>query len=510
MSTRPVLHKRPVVLCIMDGWGHREDSRNNAVQLAQTPVIDHLDSTVPKSFLEASGPAVGLPEGQVGNSEVGHMTIGAGRVIPQDLTRIDTACTDGSISRLPELGAFAARLLDSGGVAHLMGLISSGGVHSRDEHILALARTLTGRGIPTAIHAFTDGRDTLPMLAQKTLPAFQAALPEGAFLATVCGRYFAMDRDHRWHRTERAWRLIACAESDHSASDGAAAVAYARQDGRGDEFILPTVISGYKGMRDGDAVIMANFRADRVRQLLAGFCLDNAGFDTSQRPDLLPALGLVSYSDQLDGVMATMFAEPEIPDTLGEVVARTGCTQLRLAETEKYPHVTFFMNGGDEDCRTGETHRLVPSPQVATYDQQPEMSAEDVRKQLVDAIESGAHDLIICNFANPDMVGHTGDLDAAIKAVETVDHAIGTVLPVLEKAGGVMLLTADHGNCEIMWDDETGSPHTAHSYNLVPAWLVGSGASRLRDGGLADIAPTLLALMGLDKPTAMTGTSLLG
>ena len=291
MSTRPVLHKRPVVLCIMDGWGHREDSRNNAVQLAQTPVIDHLDSTVPKSFLDACGPAVGLPEGQVGNSEVGHMTIGAGRIIPQDLTRIDAACTDGTSAVCPSSAPLPPACWTVAALPICMGLISPGGVHSRDEHILTLARTLTGQGIPTAIHAFTDGRDTRRCWPRKRcLPSGSPA--RRAFLATVCGRYFAMDRDHRWHRTERAWRLIACAESDHSASDGAAAVAYARQDGRGDEFILPTVISGYMGMRDGDAVIMANFRADRVRQLLAGFCLENAGFDTSQRPALLPPSGL--------------------------------------------------------------------------------------------------------------------------------------------------------------------------------------------------------------------------
>lgn len=495
----------------MDGWGHREDSRNNAVRLASTPVTDHLDTAAPKAFLDASGPAVGLPDGQVGNSEVGHMTIGAGRIISQSLTRIDRACADQTIISRPTFGDFARQLLESGGVAHLMGLISPGGVHSRDDHLMALARGLAKRGIPTAIHAFTDGRDTLPMLAEKTLPAFESALPKGAFLASVTGRYFAMDRDHRWHRTERAWRVITHAEGERHAADAAGAIAYGRAEGRGDEFILPTVVGDYGGMKDGDAVLMANFRADRARQLLDAFCFDHkAGFDTTTRPKLLPALGLVPYSDDLDAVMMTLFPEPRLDDTLGSVVAAAGKAQLRLAETEKYPHVTFFFNGGEEDQHDQEDRTLVPSPQVETYDQQPEMSAEDVRNALVEAIASQQYDLIICNFANPDMVGHTGDLDAAIKAVETVDQAVGTILPALEKVGGVMLLTADHGNCEVMWDDDNGSPHTAHTYNQVPIWLVGGKAGvQLKNGGLADIAPTLLALLDLPKPPGMTGQSLL-
>jgi 2,3-bisphosphoglycerate-independent phosphoglycerate mutase len=493
----------------MDGWGHREDDRNNAVRMANTPVIDRLDGSVPKAFLETSGPAVGLPEGQVGNSEVGHMTIGAGRIVLQDLTRINDACDDGTIQNLPELEDFVHRLKTTRGVAHLMGLVSPGGVHSCDEHLMILAKALTDRGISTAVHAFTDGRDTLPQLAEKTLPAFQKTLPDGAFLATVTGRYFAMDRDNRWHRTESAWRAITFAEGECHADDSAEAIALGRKDGRGDEFILPTVISNYQGMKDGDALVMGNFRTDRVRQLLAGFCLDTAGFDISTRPELLPAMGLVSYSDELDAVMTTLFAKPHISDTLGEIVSAAGLSQLRLAETEKYPHVTFFLNGGEEGRREGEDRNLIPSPQVATYDQQPEMSAESVRLVLIEAIESDQYDLIIVNFANPDMVGHTGDLGAAITAVEVVDHAIGTVLPVLAEKNGVMLLTADHGNCEIMWDDETDSPHTAHSYNLVPVWLIGSNDLSLRDGGLSDIAPTLLELIGIEQPKTMTGGTLL-
>ena len=501
--------KKPVILCIMDGWGHRGDSRHNAVHLASTPVIDRLDSTTPKSFLLASGPAVGLPEGQVGNSEVGHMTIGAGRVILQDLARIDAAVEDGSIKALPELDAFARRLEESDGTAHLMGLVSPGGVHSRDRHALALAQALGERGIPVAVHAFTDGRDTLPRLAGETLPRFAGELPDGARLATVIGRYYAMDRDNRWERTEAAWRAITHGKAEHRARDAAGALKAGYDAGLGDEFINPTVIGDYAGMRDGDGILVANFRADRVRQLMGAYCLADCGFDAGRRPKLVRPLGLVTYSDQLEPHMDTLFGPPRIPNTLGEVVAKAGLKQLRLAETEKYPHVTFFLNGGVEDTRGGEDRVLVPSPKVATYDLQPEMSADGVLEALLKDIRDGAHDLVVVNFANPDMVGHTGVLEAAVKAVETVDAAVGKTIEAVEARGGAMLVTADHGNCEIMWDAEAESPHTAHSYNPVPAYLVGVEGASLRDGTLADIAPTLLALLGLGQPGEMTGQSLL-
>ena len=493
----------------MDGWGHREDKRHNAVRLASTPVTDRLDATGPKSLLLASGPAVGLPEGQVGNSEVGHMTIGAGRVIRQDLARIDAAVGDGSIKTLAALEAFAGRLRDSGGRAHIMGLVSDGGVHSRDSHIAALAEALAGRGIEVALHAFTDGRDTLPRIARDTLPRFAAGLPDGVRLATVIGRYYAMDRDHRWQRTEAAWRAITHARSEHRADDAAGAVAAGYAAGLGDEFLLPTVVGGYPGMGDGDGIVVANFRADRVRQLMAAYCGGDCGFDTGGRPRLVRPLGLVSYSDQLDGHMDALFEPERISDTLGEVVAAAGLSQLRVAETEKYPHVTFFLNGGVEDAGAGEDRFLAPSPQVATYDKKPEMSADQVLEALLEGIEGGRHDLVIANFANPDMVGHTGFLDAAVKAVEAVDTAVGAAIEAVERRGGAMLVTADHGNCEIMWDEASGSPHTAHSYNPVPAYLVGVEGVSLKDGGLADIAPTLLALLGLEQPAGMTGSSLL-
>ena len=504
-----LLGQNPVVLLIMDGWGHRDDSAHNAVRLAHTPVIDHLDATAPKSFLLASGPAVGLPEGQVGNSEVGHMTIGAGRIIKQDLARIDDAVASGAMADLPALDDFARALTAHDGTAHLMALVSPGGVHSRDAHILGLAEALTRRGVRVAVHAFTDGRDTLPKLAEETLPLFVEALPEGAFLATVTGRYYAMDRDHRWQRTEAAFQAMTNGVAQHHAADALSALHTGYDAGLGDEFILPTVIGDYQGMADGDGLVMGNFRADRARQILAAYLLDHADFDTSSRPDLSSTLGLVSYSDDLDAVMPQLFGPPVIKNTLGDVVASHGKRQMRLAETEKYPHVTFFLNGGVEMTAAGEDRSLVPSPKVATYDLQPEMSADGVLANLLDAINGQSHDLIIVNFANPDMVGHTGDLDAAIKAVETVDHAVGQAIAAIEAQGGAMIITADHGNCEIMWDDAAQSPHTAHSYNPVPAYLIGGQGQTLADGGLSDLAPSLLALMGLPVPPEMTGRSLL-
>ena len=506
MSNR---NSKPVVLLIMDGWGHRDESAYNAVKLAQTPVIDRLDETAPKSFLLASGPAVGLPDGQVGNSEVGHMTIGAGRIIRQDLARINTAVEDGSMHQLPPLDAFCSTLKANGGTAHLMALVSAGGVHSRDAHILGLAQAITARGVPVAVHAFTDGRDTLPKLAAETLPAFAESLPQDAFLATVTGRYYAMDRDHRWERTQAAYDAITFAKADRHASDAATALEQGYAEGLSDEFILPTVIGDYKGMADGDAVVMGNFRADRARQILAAYLLDSAGFDPSPRPTLSPSLGLVSYSDDLDKVLPSLFGPPQINDTLGQVVAAHERRQLRLAETEKYPHVTFFLNGGIEATAQGEEHDLIASPKVATYDLKPEMSADGVLDHLLTAIYDQSHDLIVVNFANPDMVGHTGDLNATIKAVETVDAAVGKAIAAIEAVGGVMIVTADHGNCEIMWDDAAQSPHTAHSYNPVPAYLIGAKDMAIADGGLSDLAPTLLTLMGLPVPAAMTGQSLL-
>jgi len=499
----------PVVLCIMDGWGLCAARDGNAVALADTPVFDSLLRDWPHARLAASGVEVGLPEGQGGKSEVGHMNIGAGRVVMQDLPRINAAMADGSLAAHPELAGLAARLKASGGRVHVMGLLSGGGVHSHQDQMLAVIGGLCAGGADIILHAFTDGRDVLPKTAATTLPDFIDRLPDGVRFGTLTGRYFAMDRDMRWERTESAFMAINSGNASRHASDPLSALATAYAAGESDEFIQPCVIDGYGGMRDGDAVVMINFRADRVRQLLACWVMPgDVGFDA--KPVRLDgAIGMTSYSAALDEHLVTLFGPQRLEDTLGATVAGAGKRQLRLAETEKYPHVTFFLNGGDEAVAEGEERILVPSPKVATYDLQPEMSAADVLAAACDSLEHGKHDLLVINFANPDMVGHTGDLQAAIRAVETVDGCVGEIARLVLATGGQMIVTADHGNCEVMWDDAAQSPHTAHTTNLVPVILVGapSGTS-LADGRLADLAPSLLALLGIDQPDAMTGRPL--
>lgn len=503
---------RPVLLCVMDGWGQRDASDNNAVALAHTPVFDGLRKRWPSGLMNASEEHVGLPKGQMGNSEVGHMNLGAGRVVFQDLPRIDNAIADGSIETQPAITAIVDALKASGGTCHLMGLVSTGGVHSHQRHVAALARILAARGMTVVVHVFTDGRDCPPQSAADQLRAFVADLAGSARIASVTGRFFAMDRDRRWERVEAAWRAVALAEADQRAGDAVAAVEAAYARGETDEFVAPTVIGDGAAIRDGDGIVMANFRADRAREILTA--LLDPGFDGFARPrvpTLAVAAGMVEYSRALARRMTAIFPPQDLADTLGEVVAKAGRRQLRIAETEKYPHVTFFLNGGREEVFAGEDRIMVPSPKVKTYDLQPEMSAPEVCDKLVTAIRSGAYDLIVANFANPDMVGHTGSLAAAIKAVETVDTCVGRVAEAIEAAGGVMFLTADHGNCETMVDPETGGPHTAHTTNLVPTVLVGApaGVVGLRTGKLADVAPTLLTLMGITPPAAMTGTPLL-
>ncbi len=505
-----ITKKKPVVLAIMDGWGHSEASRNNAVRLAHTPIIDKLDATVPKAFLDASAGAVGLPDGQVGNSEVGHMTIGAGRIIEQDLVRIDHAIHAGTLQKNPVLDQFADQLKPRHATAHLLGMISDGGVHSHREHILALAEAMTSRGVSTKLHLFTDGRDTLPGTAATHLAWLQTRLPAKAEIATISGRYYGMDRDHRWERTSLVINAIAHGKADHHSDNPACAITAAELRGETDEFILPSIIGAYKGMSDGDGILTANFRADRVRQLLAGLLFDDTPLvnvppvATLERP-----VSMASYSERLDAVSEVLFPPIALTNTLGDVVAAAGMSQLRLAETEKYPHVTFFLNGGAEDIHAKEERCLIPSPQVATYDLKPDMSADAVLTALLASIMDKQHDLIIVNFANPDMVGHTGVLEAAITAVEVVDQAIGEVVSALNSVGGTMLLTADHGNCEVMWDDDANSPHTAHTTNPVPIYWIGAPAgSQLKNGGLSDLAPSLLSLLGITIPKEMTGSSL--
>ena len=501
---------KPVMLVILDGWGWRENGADNAVSLAATPNFDRLWAECPHGFLRTSGLDVGLPEGQMGNSEVGHLNIGAGRVVMQDLPRIGAAIADGSLAAMPELQRFIAALRASGGTAHLLGLLSPGGVHSHQDHAVALARVLAEAGLPVALHGFTDGRDTPPRSAPGYVAALEAALPPGARLASLTGRYWAMDRDNRWERVERAWRAIVLAEGD-AFPDAQAAIAHGHAAGVTDEFLAPAILPGHAGMRDGDGLLCFNFRADRVRELLAALVdPEFSGFIRPRDPRLAVALGLVEYSRELNALMGTLFPAQSMADILGAAVAAAGLRQLRMAETEKYPHVTWFLNGGEEVPFPGESRIMVPSPKVATYDEQPEMSAPELTAKAVAAIAAGEQDLIVLNFANADMVGHTGSLAAAIAACEAVDAGLGAIATAIRAAGGALLVTADHGNAEQMRDPVTGGPHTAHTTNRVPVLLMdGPPGAALHDGRLADVAPTLLALMGLPQPAAMTGRSLL-
>ncbi len=501
---------KPVVLCILDGWGSSDGEVANAPHLAQTPAFDAIMAKGPQAQLITHGPDVGLPTGQMGNSEVGHTNIGAGRVVAMDLGQIDLAIEDGSFFDNSALQAFIAKLKDTGGAAHLMGLVSDGGVHGHVTHILAAVKAIRDAGVPVYLHAMTDGRDVAPKSALGYVAELEEKMAAGAKIATVTGRYYAMDRDNRWERVSQAYEAMIKGAGQFTAASAVEAIegSYGRDEL--DEFVKATVIDGFDGIKDGDGVFCLNFRADRAREILRavgepGF----AEFETGTRPDLAGLLGMVEYSDGHNAYMTTAYPKREIVNTLGAWVAKQGKRQFRLAETEKYPHVTFFLNGGVETPYEGEDRFMPKSPKVATYDLQPEMSAPEVTAKFVEAIEAG-YDLIVTNYANPDMVGHTGDLQAAMKACEAVDQGLAQVVQALEKAGGAMIVTADHGNCEMMVDPETGGAHTAHTTNLVPVALVGGpeGAA-LKNGRLADLAPTILDLMGLEQPAEMTGESLL-
>ncbi len=502
--------KKPVVLCILDGWGIGPNPAVSAPAQAHVPHFNRLWQTCPHETLTTFGPDVGLPTGQMGNSEVGHTNIGAGRVVAMDLGAIDLSIEDGSFAQNASLVRFVDNIKASGGTAHLMGVISDGGVHGHLNHVLAAARAITAQGVPVALHAITDGRDVAPNSAADFIAALMVSLPQGAKVATVIGRYWAMDRDTRWERVARAFQAMVNAQGEHAATPQAAiAASYAK--GEMDEFVAPTVIGDYQGAKDGDGYFCLNFRSDRAREIMAALAEPNfTSFDTGKRPVWGALLGMVEYSALSSTYLDTAYPKRFLANTIGEWVAKQGKTQFRLAETEKYPHVTFFLNGGREEPFDGEARFMPKSPKVATYDLQPEMSSVEVGDQLVQAIETG-YDLIVVNFANPDMVGHTGSLPAAIKACEAVDIGLGRALAALQKAGGAMIVTADHGNCELMVDPVTGGPHTSHTVNPVPVILAGGPAgAKLRAGGrLADLAPTLLALMGLDQPTEMTGKSLL-
>ena len=498
---------KPVVLCILDGWGARAETEGNAPALAKTPNFDRIMAECPNATLLTHGPDAGLPSGQMGNSEVGHTNIGAGRVVAMDLGQIDLAIEDGSFFENDAILAFIDTLKETGGTAHLMGLLSDGGVHGHVTHIEAAARMIAKAGVPVIYHAITDGRDVAQKSADRYLSNLK--LPKTAKIGTVIGRYFALDRDNRWERVQTAYDAIVHGTGAH-ADTALAPIEAAYSADITDEFIPATVIGDYQGITEKDGLFCLNFRADRAREILAAICApDFDAFDIGDRPALAAQLGMVEYSDAHSAYLATAFPKRDIQNTLGAWVAKHGLKQFRLAETEKYPHVTFFLNGGIEVPEEGEDRFMPPSPKVATYDLQPEMSAREVTAKFVEAIGKG-YDLIVTNYANPDMVGHTGDLDAAIKACEAVDQGLGEVLDALNKAGGAMIVTADHGNCEVMIDPETGTPHTAHTTNPVPVILVnGPEGVTLAAGRLADLAPSLLELMGLEQPKEMTGKSLI-
>lgn len=500
---------KPILLLILDGWGHRDESRHNAIALANAPNWRHLLATCPHTLVETHGAHVGLPDGQMGNSEVGHMNIGTGRIVHQDLTRIDAAIADGSFFANPALVSACDAAKRGSGTLNVMGLVSPGGVHSSEEHILALLDLAFREKVPrVAVHAFLDGRDTPPRSARASLERLEEKLRQGrdAFVATVSGRYFAMDRDRRWDRVAKAWSAIVDGKAEFQADGALAALDRAYARGETDEFVSPTVAHQDWSLRDGDAVVFMNFRADRARQL--SHALVDTEFDGFRRdrvPRLSSFVTLTDYEKGL-GVSAIAYPAESTNNSLGEYLSALGLRQLRIAETEKYAHVTFFFSGGREAPFDGEERVLVPSPKVATYDLKPEMSCPEVTDRLVEAIGSGRFDFIVCNFANADMVGHTGREGAAIAAVEAIDRALGRLVDAIRKAGGELLITADHGNSEQMLADD-GEPHTQHTVGPVPLVYVGRPAT-LRHGALRDLAPTVLTLMDLPQPAEMTGHSL--
>jgi 2,3-bisphosphoglycerate-independent phosphoglycerate mutase len=559
---------RPAVLCVLDGWGFREDAADNAITRAKAPNFRKAWEQSPHALLDASETFVGLPKGQIGNSEVGHMNLGAGRVIFQDLPMIDRAIEKGELAKNPALQDLIGKLKQSKGACHIMGLASKGGVHAHQDHMVALAREVTKAGVPVVMHAFLDGRDVPPKSAADQIVKFASDLaginsqrnrqdplplagrvrvggaqqeqsskiedsPRGTpplltspargeehhrpgrenitQLSTLCGRYYAMDRDKRWERVEKAYDLLVSG-TGAKADDPVAAIKASYAGKVTDEFVLPVALGDYAGMKDGDGILFANFRADRAREILQALLEpDFKGFNRKKTVKFAAAAGMVEYSDQLNKRMSALFPPKQIENGMGDIIAHAGLKQLRIAETEKYPHVTFFFNGGREEPYAGEERIMVPSPKVATYDMQPEMSAYGVTDRLVEAVNSGKFDFIVVNFANSDMVGHTGIMSAAVKAVEAVDACLGKLFAAVEKQGGFVLLTADHGNCERMKDPATGGPHTAHTLEKVPVILINGpkDVKSLHNGKLADVAPTLLQLMNLPKPKEMDGKSLL-
>ena len=500
---------KKVVLLILDGWGWREETDANAVRLADTPVVDALWQRYPHTLIQASGPWVGLPDGQMGNSEVGHLNIGAGRVVYQDIVRIDLAIKDGTLLTNPVLTVALDRVRSKGAL-HLVGLLSDGGVHSHQQHLHALLKMAKQHGVRDVfVHAIMDGRDTAPHGGEQYLRELEATMSAQGVgsVATVVGRYYAMDRDKRWERTRRAYDLYTLGEGATAAS-AAEAILRSYDAGVTDEFVEPVLVKREGLIRDGDSVVFYNFRADRARQLTHAFVDDTfAGFERRGHPRV-HYVGMSRYEESLD--LPSVFAPESRRNILADTAAAAGKTTLRIAETEKYAHVTYFFNGGEEKAFEGETRVLIPSAKVATYDLKPEMSAVEVTDALIREIRSDRHDYVVCNFANPDMVGHTGVLAAAIKACETVDACVGRVLEAVDLARTAVIVIADHGNAELMIDPATGGPHTAHTTNPVPCIVVDPDyAGALIEGGsLRDIAPTILDYLGVPLPTEMTGRDL--
>ncbi|MGB0712592.1 MAG: 2,3-bisphosphoglycerate-independent phosphoglycerate mutase [Gammaproteobacteria bacterium] len=510
MAHRP----KPVCLVILDGWGYREDSQYNAILAANTPTWDRLWREHPHTLIKTSGADVGLPAGQMGNSEVGHLNLGAGRVVYQEFTRVSRSIGTGSFFTNQTLTDAVDQAIDKGSTVHILGLLSPGGVHSHEEHIHAMVKLAVERGArDVAVHAFLDGRDTPPQSARASITAMEdqfAQLGTGR-IASVVGRYYAMDRDHRWPRIKASYDLMTHGEAEFSADSAQAALDAAYARGETDEFVKPTRITAADGstttINDGDVVVFMNYRSDRARQITRPFIEpDFDGFDRGSVPELTSFVSLTEYNADFDIPVA--FPPERLRNVFGAYLSELGMHQLRIAETEKYAHVTFFFNGGVEEPFDGEDRVLVASPQVATYDLQPEMSADELTDKLVEAIGSDDYDAIICNYANPDMVGHTGKFEAAVKAIEAIDFCLNRVVRAVHAAGGELLITADHGNAEQMCSGDHKQPHTAHTTNRVPLICVGNTDAMRDDGSLQDIAPTLLTMMGLPIPREMTGIPL--
>ncbi len=507
---------KPVILCIMDGWGHSNKKKYNAVKLAKTPNFDYFLKFYQNCYLNASGENVGLPENQIGNSEVGHMNIGSGRIVLQTLPRINEAIKKKSIFKNFNLLKFAKNH-NSQGTVHIIGLCSNGGVHSHKDHFIPICKFLDKLNLKVNLHLFSDGRDSSPREFEKIMYEFINLLPKNITISSLIGRYYSMDRDNRWDRIKKSFDLIIYGKGKYNFDNVYEACESAYKRGETDEFISPSIINNYKGINPKDSLIVINFRADRIRQILES--LVDPKFNKFNRSnDFTPiknVLGMTEYSKNLDKFVSSLFEKERIKDTLGEIISKSGLKQLRLAETEKYPHVTFFFNGGEENAYENEDRILVNSPLISTYDLKPEMSAELIKKKLLSSIKSEKYDLIIVNFANPDMVGHTGNLKAVVKAVETVDKTLAFIKNELDKTYGIFLLTSDHGNCEKMWDEKNNSFHTAHTTNPVPLILINSKKNtnfsnlKLRNGKLADIAPTILELLDLKVPKLMNGISLI-